>query len=428
MECVKRTTLMSVLFANYIRCSSPQVREDVPVGFVVGAISAKDSVDAENLISNSDGLHITYTLTSLTSDVIEDAFEMDRNTGSLVVARSLDREQQSEYRLEIRALDTTASNNPQSSAVTVKVEIADVNDNSPTWMDDPITINIIENTAIGSAVYNFTAFDADAGSNGDIQYKLLKQMPTAATETFAVDPLTGTLSLLTSVDYEQLTEFQLVVEATDQSHNATERLSTSVTARVLIVDANDNAPVFVSPGAPDSVIQLSDATLVGQMVTHIVAVDSDSGENGRVTYALLSGNEDEYFSIDVNTGFVELLRPLASVSEMVRHHRYTNSALTNGKYTLMISASDNGVPVPRETRISLQIVVQGSSSNPPRFLEPVYYANISENIATENFVVRVSAKNFQPENGKYLVYINRFSFIQASQIGLLYCKTLFNFT
>lgn len=405
MECVKRTTIISDLFLLiiYVVVLS-QVREDVPIGFVVGAISAKDSVDAENLISNSDGLHITYTLTSLTSDVIEDAFDMDRNTGSLVVARSLDREQQSEYRLEIRALDTTASNNPQSSAVTVKVEIVDVNDNPPTWMDDPIIINIVENTAIGTAVYNFTAFDSDAGSNGDIQYKLLKQMPTAATETFAVDPLTGTLSLLTPVDYEQLTEYQLVVEAIDQSHNVTERLSTSVTARVLIVDANDNAPVFVSPGAPDSLIQLSDASLVGQMVTHIVAVDSDSGENGRVTYALLSGNEDEFFSIDVNSGFVELLKPLASMSEMVRHHRYGNSALTNGKYTLMISASDNGVPVPRETRISLQIVVQGSSSNPPRFLEPVYYANISENIATENFVVRVSAKNFQPENSEYIFH------------------------
>lgn len=375
-----------------------QVKEDVPVGYVVGAINAKERSDSENLIASNDGLHVTYSLISLTSDVIEGAFDMDRNTGSLVVARSLDREQQSEYRLEIRALDTTASNNPQSSAVTVKVEIADVNDNPPTWIEDPITILIVENTATGSAVFNFTAYDADAGGNGDIQYKLLKQMPSGLM-TFSVDPLTGTLSLLEPIDYEQLTEYLLVVEATDQSHNVSERLSTSVTARVLVTDANDNAPVFVSPGASDSIVILSDSTAVGQLVAHIVAVDSDSGENGRVTYNILSGNEEDYFTIDTNSGFIELVKPLVSVSTS-RHHRYANNVLTNGKYTLMISASDNGMPVPKETRISLQIVIQGSSSNPPRFLESVYHANISENIAAGNFVIRVSAKSFQGDSGE----------------------------
>lgn len=384
-----------------------QVKEDVPVGFIVGPISAKERSEAENQIASNDGLHITYTLASLTSDVIEGAFDMDRNTGSLVVARSLDREQQSEYRLEIRALDTTASNNPQSSAVTVKVEIADVNDNAPTWSEDPITISLIENTAIGSAVYNFTAYDADTGTNGDIQYKLLKQMP-YGTEAFAVDPLTGTLSILSSIDYEQLAEYLLVVDATDQSQNVSERLSTSVTARILVIDANDNAPVFVSPGAQDSVIILSDSTSVGQIVTHVVAVDSDSGDNGRVTYTILSGNEDEYFSIDTATGYIELVKPLMGVSDnqqqrQQHHHRYGsggNSILQNGKFTLMISASDNGAPVAKETRISMQIVVRGSSTNPPRFMEPVYHANISEGIAAGNFVIRVSAKSYQSDNGK----------------------------
>lgn len=395
-----------------------QVKEDVPVGYVVGAISAKDNADAENLIG--DGQHITYTLTSLNSDIIEDAFDMDRNTGSLVVARLLDREQQSEYRLEIRALDTTASNNPQSSAITVRVEIVDVNDNAPAWIEDPIVINVIENTPIGSAIYNFTAFDADAGHNGAIQYALLRQhhhQQQQSDDIFAVDPLTGTLSLLAGVDYEQLTEYLMIVQATDQSTNVSERLSTSVTARVLIMDANDNSPVFVSPsvldgGAQAAMIQIGDRTPVGAVVTHVVAVDSDSGDNGRVTYAILSGNEDEYFACDPISGFVQLIRPLLIGGGGGDNNRgryvTANSVLTNGKFTLMLSASDNGVPVPRETRMSLQIIVQGSNSNPPRFLETVYHANITENIVAGNFVVRVSAKNFQGDHGKLSQFPNYF--------------------
>lgn len=96
----------------------------MPVGHVVGSVGVSEHSDTDNLITSNGGVHVTYTLTPLTSDVIVGAFDMDRNTGSLVVARKLDREQQSEFRLEIRALDISASNNPTSSAVTVKVEVS----------------------------------------------------------------------------------------------------------------------------------------------------------------------------------------------------------------------------------------------------------------------------------------------------------------
>lgn len=363
-------------------------------------MSGSEKSVVDNLIASNNGLHITYTLTSLTPDVIEGVFDMDRNTGSLVVARSLDREQQSEYRLEIRALDTTSSNNPQSSAVTVKVEIDDVNDNSPMWStEDPVTIHVGENTPIGTVIHNFTAFDADAGSNGDIQYKLLKQSPVDG-DIFSVDPLTGTLTLKGSIDYEELNEFYVVVEATDQCQNISERLSSAVTARIIVTDANDNSPVFVSPSVNDFTLVVSDITSVGQVVMHVAAVDKDSGDNGRIVYSILSGNEDGYFNMDQNSGFIELTKPLVGVSNM-GHHRYMNNVLTNGKFTFMISASDSGMPAPKETRITMKIVVQGSSSNPPRFLESVYHANISENVPAGNFVVRVSAKSFQGDIGEF---------------------------
>lgn len=387
-----------------------QVREDVPVGHVVGSVSGSEHSDSDNSITSNSGLHVTYTLTPLTSDVIDGAFDMDRNTGSLVVARRLDRELQNEYRLEIRALDTSASNNPQSSAVTVKVEIADVNDNSPKWDADPISIYISEDTQIGSIVYNFTATDADSGTNGDIQYKLLKQMPTGK-ETFVVDPLTGSLTLLLPLDYETLSEYLLVVQATDQSSNITERMSTSVTARVLITDSNDNIPTFLSPNSQDSIVYLSDSATVGQLVTHVVAIDKDSDDNGRVSYNIISGNDDKLFKIDFDNGFIELAKPLNGISGSSTSSHNQNggvSDLINNKYNLVISASDHGSPVPKETRINLQIIIQSTTNNPPRFLEPVYHVNITENIPSGSFVVRVGAKSYNNDHGK-LIFFSFFS-------------------
>lgn len=367
-----------------------QVREDVTVGNIIGTVSGSQRSIVDNLIASNNGLHITYTLTSL-PNASEGVFEIDQNTGSLVVAQQLDREQQSEYNLEIRALDTTSSNNPQSSAVTVKVEITDVNDNAPLWHADPILINVVENTPIRSVVYNFTAFDADSGSNGDVNYKILKQSPN---ETFVIDPLTGMLTLVGSVDYEDNDEYLVVVEATDMAQNVSDRLSSSVTARVIVTDVNDNAPVFVTPCCDDFTLYLSDTTAVGQIVMHVVATDRDAGGNGRIMYNILSGNEDGFFNMDQQSGWIELTKPLLGVSSM-GHHRYINNMLTNGIFTFLISASDAGVPSPKETRITMKIVVQGSSSNPPRFLESVYHANISENVPNGNFVVRVAAKSFQ---------------------------------
>lgn len=375
----------------------------MPVGYVVGSVGVSEHSDADNLIINNGGVDVTYTLTPLTSDVIVGAFDMDRNTGSLVVARKLDREQQSEFRLEIRALDISASNNPQSSAVTVKVEIADCNDNAPVWDQDPITIEIPEDTTIGSLIYNFTATDADAGSNSEIQYKLVKQVPSDEHDTFAVDPLTGALTLLTTLDYEEKSEFILIITATDQSSNASVRLTTSVTARIIIIDINDHVPVFVQPTTKDTVVYLSDSATVGQLVTHVIAVDKDNGDNGLITYSIISGNEDGRFNIDAENGFIELAKPLIRKIESNSKTSNTQNSVSNlisGKYNLVVSASDRGMPSPKEARVNIKIIIQGSTNNPPRFLDSVYYANITENVPVGSFVVRVNAKSFNNENGE----------------------------
>lgn len=315
------------------------------------------------------------------SDSVIEAFDIDRSTGSLVVARELDRETQSEYRLEVRALDTSAMNNPQSSAITVRVDIADVNDNAPFWPQDPITITIAEDVDVGSSVYNFTARDVDAGNNGDLRYSLVKQFPNSV---FSVDALTGTLILASPLDYEQLQEYTIVVKATDQSTNLTERLSATVTARIVITDSNDNAPKFVLPSNQN--VFFSDSVTVGMLVGHVVAVDSDSGDNGRVTYVIASGNEGNHFSLGYDNGIITLAKPL-KFSENTK------------SFTLNISAIDHGTPT-RRAHMMLKLTAQGSTENPPRFLNSVYYATVPEDATIGTFVVRVSAKSTMLEGGE----------------------------
>lgn len=364
-----------------------QVREDVPVGYVVGNVVTSDSADGDNLVSGrAGGGHVMYTLTSLSPQDSDGAFDMDRSTGSLVVARQLDRETQPEYRLEVRALDTSTSSNPQSSAVVVKVDISDVNDNSPKWEKDPIVLSVPEDSPVGSAVWNFTASDADYGSNGELRYSLVNVWPKTKDPVFSVDPLTGTLTLLSNLDFETLSEFTLVVKVTDQASNISDRLSSSLTVRITVLDSNDNAPAFISPTS--KTIHITDGTEAGAAICQVIAVDDDSGDNARITYVITSGNEQGKFSLGYSSGVLTLSRPVSQ-------------ELSRSRYQLNVTASDHGSPSPKHTTMSLTVVVQGSTETPPRFIHSTYHANIAEDAPAGSFVVKVAAGSASQDNGKF---------------------------
>jgi protocadherin-16/23 len=282
--------------------------------------------------------------------------------------------------------------------VSVRVDVADVNDNAPHWAEDPVSIPIQEDTPVGSVVWNFTASDADAGSNGEMRYSLVKQWPnTTRTPAFTVDPLTGTLTLNADLDYETLPEYTLVVQATDQPSNKSERLSTSVTARVMVTDANDNAPVFLSPAS--SSVFLSDSATVGSTLCHVVAVDRDSGENGRVTYVIASGNQEGKFALSYDTGVLTLARPLVSM-DAPGNRKGSGTSVGAGRYILNVTASDHGSPTPKYATKVLHLIVQGTKESPPRFLHSLYHANVSEDAATGSYVTKVLARSAMSESGK----------------------------
>lgn len=344
-----------------------------------------DSDIHDNLVNSDEERQISYLLMPLTNDHSPGTFEIDRRTGSLVVARQLDREIQDEYRLEVRALDTSATNNPQSSAVTVKIEIVDVNDNAPQWPQDPVNIEISEVTPIGMTVYNFTAKDADAGLNGELNFHITSSLPPAR-NIFKLDPLTGSLTLTSTLDYETLKEYWLIVEATDLASNVSERITTSATVHISITDANDNVPTFVS--ANKASISLS--TVSGSLY-QALAVDGDSGENGRISYYISSGNDHAYFSMEYDNGKLTLSKKYASDISRVRL----------GQYKLNLTASDHGIPFPRQSHMTLVLNLQESTNVPPRFTDSFYRANISEDIRPGSFVTRLNAKSSRGNSGKY---------------------------
>lgn len=360
------------------------MKENAKIGHIVGTVACCDSEIRDNSINNDEERQISYLLMPITSDHSPGTFEIDRRSGSLVVARQLDREIQDEYRLEVRALDTSATNNPQSSAVTVRIEIVDVNDNSPQWPQDPTSIEVSEITTVGTPIYNFTARDADGGANGELNFRIVSSLPSTK-NVFNLDPLTGTLTLTSPLDFEEVRDFWLVVEATDLAFNISERMATLATVHISVLDANDNIPTFVSKNT----VSVTLNTLSG-ILYQAVAVDADSGDNGRISYYISSGNDNAYFSMDYDTGKLTLSKKFSSDAAKVRP----------GQYRINLTASDHGIPFPRQSHMTLLLNLQASTNVPPRFTDSIYRANISEDIRPGSFVTRLSAKSSRGNIGK----------------------------
>lgn len=95
------------------------------------------------------------------------------NTGELT-ARSLDRETQSKYVLQITAQDRgTPISYPSTCNITIRVE--DENDNDPRFELSKYIATIPEDVPIGTSVLTIKATDADLGINARIVYSLANE-------------------------------------------------------------------------------------------------------------------------------------------------------------------------------------------------------------------------------------------------------------
>ena len=120
--------------------------------------------------------------------------------------------------LYITVLDVN-DNAPQFQQTSYTAEVSEVG--GPTY-NVPHTVNlpspslpeqgISTNSSLGELVIQVTATDDDAGSNGEIAYRLSG----SEVERFAIDSVTGEVTVAVPLDYETVTEpYVLTVIAED---------------------------------------------------------------------------------------------------------------------------------------------------------------------------------------------------------------------
>ena len=283
---------------------------------------------------------------------VNDAFELAADSGIITLRAALDRETQAEHRLVVRARDSGRP--PRSATATVRLTVADVNDNPPEFEQTAYRAAVPELDAPGAEVLRVRATSRDTGVNADVYYSLVGGDDR---DDFVLHRATGVLSVARPLDYERRREYFLTVQAVD---GGSPPLSDHATVNISVVDGNDNAPAFsqASYGA-----RVREDAAAGTRVLQVIADDADAGPNGRVTYAIARGDRDGRFAIDADTGYVSVAAPL---------DREATSA-----YVLEVRARDRGVPALEATAL-VNVEVLDANDNSPLFERSNYTAVVQE--------------------------------------------------
>ncbi|XP_004092928.2 protocadherin beta-8 [Nomascus leucogenys] len=271
------------------------------------------------------------------------------NFYTLLTETPLDRESRAEYNVTITITDLGTPR--LTTHLNMTVLVSDVNDNAPTFTQTSYTLFVRENNSPSLHIGSVSATDRDSGTNAQVTYSLLPpqdpHLPLASLVSINAD--NGHLFALISLDYEALQAFEFRVGATDRGSPA---LSSEALVRVLVLDANDNSPFVLYPlqnGSAPCTELVPRAAELGYLVTKVVAVDGDSGQNAWLSYQLLKATEPGLFGVWAHNGEVRTAR-LLSEHDAAKHR-------------LVVLVKDNGEP-PRSATATLHVLLVDGFSQP----------------------------------------------------------------
>ncbi|KAM3866617.1 protocadherin gamma-A11-like [Diretmus argenteus] len=320
------TLIIDIIDANdnapviYFNSLTNPIPENVSPGTEVGIINVQDA-DSDNN---------RQVRCSIQQNVPFKLVPSIKNYYSLVTTGQLDRELVSDYNITVTATDEGSP--PLSSSKSVQLSVADVNDNPPVFEEQSYGAYVTENNKPGSTLCSVTARDPDWRQNGTVIYSLLPgEVNGAPVSSFvSVNGDTGVIHAVRSFDYEQFRSFKVHVMARD---NGSPPLSSNVTVSVFITDVNDNSPQILYP-APEGNSFMTElvpkAAHGGSLVSKVIAVDADSGQNAWLSYHIVKSTDPGLFTIGLHSGEIRTQRDISESDSM--------------KQNLIVSVKDNGQP------------------------------------------------------------------------------------
>ncbi|XP_027246969.1 protocadherin Fat 1 isoform X3 [Cricetulus griseus] len=325
------------------------VMESDPVAHMIGVISVEPP-----------GMPLWFDIIGGNYD---SHFDVEKGTGTIIVAKPLDAEQKSNYNLTVEATDGTTTILTQ-----VLIKVIDTNDHRPQFSTSKYEVTVPEDTEPETEILQISAMDKD--EKNKLIYTLQSSIDPVSLKKFRLDPATGALYTSEKLDHEAIHQHMLTVMVRDQDVPVKRNFARII---VNVSDMNDHAPWFTSSSYEGRVYE---SAAVGSVVLQVTALDKDKGKNAEVLYSIESGNIGNSFTIDPILGSIKTARELDRSNQV--------------EYDLIVKATDQGNP-PMSEMTSVHIAVTVADNASPKFTSKEYSVEISEAVGIGTFVGMVSA-------------------------------------
>ncbi|XP_038867624.1 protocadherin beta-16-like [Salvelinus namaycush] len=352
----------------YLKSLTNPIPENASPGTEVGIINVQDRDSGNN----------RQVRCSIQQNVPFKLVPSIKNYYSLVTTGELDRELVSDYNITITATDEGSP--PLSSSKSVPLSVADINDNPPVFEEQSYSTHVTENNKPGSSLCSVTARDPDWRQNGTVIYSLFPgEVNGVPVSSFlSVNGDTGVIHGVRSFDYEQFRSFKFQVVARD---NGSPPLSSNVTVSMFITDVNDNSPQILYP-APEGKSFMTElvpkAAHGGSLVSKVIAVDADSGQNAWLSYHIVKSTDPGLFTIGLHSGEIRTQRDISESDSM--------------KQNLIVSVKDHGQPSLSAT-CSMYLVISDNLAEVPE-LKDISYDENNSKLTSYLIIALVSVSTF----------------------------------
>ncbi|XP_047097698.1 cadherin-23 [Schistocerca piceifrons] len=319
------------------------------------------------------------------------------------------------YTFLVKATELINGELPGDTATSqITVIVTDVDDQLPKFNEPSFRLMVSEDVGADTPLPGLAMVVVDSDTGENARYTLsLRGIQNAPPGVFTVHPVTaqGRTPVVVRVadpkelDYDVDDESKRtlvfdVVASVNRNGSEEEVASSQVT--VNLVDANDNAPVF-----PQSSYRLRvpEDVLPGMKIANITAVDKDSGEFGKIMYAI-RGFGSEAFTTDPVGGGVFL----SNTSQGLDFEKQKS-------YSLTLEAVDGGG---RVSAVNLFVDVEDVNDNAPVFEQQEYSRTVREGATSfePQFFIHATDVDGPTQGGGKIFY----SLVSPNAEGVLFVE------
>ncbi|XP_059757444.1 cadherin-17 isoform X3 [Balaenoptera ricei] len=316
-------------------------------------------------------LAVTFKLTGETDDI----FQIQPD-GLLYHNKALDRETRAVHKLQVSALD--ADGNTVEGPVPITIEVKDINDNRPVFLQPKYEGSVRQNSRPGKPFMYVNATDLDdpATPNGQLIYQIIMQLPKVNNVMyFQINNKTGAISLTREGSQEldplKNPSYKLVVSVEDMGGQNDHSFSDSTSVDIMVKENIWKAPEPVE-------IEENSTNPYPIKITQVQWNDPGA------LYSLVDKEKPSKFPFSINQeGVIYVTQPL----DREEKDAYVFYA---------VAKDEHGKPL--AFPLQIQVKVKDINDNPPTCPSAVTVLEVQENEQIGSSIGTLIAHDMDEEN------------------------------